>query len=131
MSQPKKLLFIHHGSGQGGAAVSLHTLIKHLDRSSFDISLVFDKRFESNFQFFTDLNVKLYPSYVCPFVHTSSTWRWHTLKGSFSLLRWILYELPITISSLSILLARVNPDIVHLNGLSLLIYSPLLFSISL
>ena len=32
---PKVVLFIHHGSASGGAAVSLITLIKKLDRTRY------------------------------------------------------------------------------------------------
>ena len=61
-------------------------------------------------------------------MHTSGTWNWYKIKGLIHLLRWILIGYRETKKQLKELIKLQRPDIVHLNGLSLLIYSKFLNS---
>lgn len=127
---PQVVLFIHHGSASGGAAVSLITLIKKLDRRRYvplvacDFSHVGIKQyFEHADARVTDINLHL-------FVHTSSTWKWYTPKGLAKLLLFLFHGYWKTRKALFEIIKREVPALVHLNGLTLLLYSKYIRSLN-
>lgn len=124
-NSPKKVLYVHHGSGQGGAAVSLITLIKNIDRTRYLPILACDFRLNKVEAFFSISGVKLVDIKINPFVHTTNTWCWYTPRGFIFLVRWLLFGYWKTKKCLKGTINKERPSIVHLNGMALLPYSKL------
>lgn len=117
---PSKVLYVHHGSGQGGAAVSLLHLLAHLDRTRYEPIVAVDPRRPRAIEFFSEHGVETVSCALAPFAHTTSTWTWHTPRGLIKLLAWWTVGRRRTERALDAVIERVRPAVVHLNGLSLL-----------
>ena len=117
------VLFIHHGSGDGGAAISLYTLIESLDRNKFLPVILCDFRLKGVEKFFKPLDCLILNGRVNPFTHSTITWKWYTVRGLYYLCKWLFYDFFCTRSDFLQAAKTTNPDIVHLNGISLLLYS--------
>lgn len=117
-AQMKKILYIHHGKGIGGAPLSLLYLIQHLDRTKFEPIVLF---------LHTSPAVELYKKHNIPiagivnrydFSHTKIWWqRWY---HGHRMLK-IIYDTIITrYQDAPYWFKKINPDIVHLNTSSLI-----------
>lgn len=112
----KKILYVHHGKGLGGAPISLLTLIKGLDLNKYQPLVIF--LYDSAaMKLFQDSGIEVYgPINLSDFSHTEVYWfRWyhvhHAAKALFQ-------------STKSFFVARrilrdINPDLIHLNTSSL------------
>ena len=123
INRPKTILFVHHGSGDGGAAISLYTLIASLDRSVFIPIIVCDFRLNGVEQFFSPLNCTILNARINPFTHSTITWKWFTCRGFYYLSKWLFHDYFCTKSDLLQIVKAFRPHIVHFNGISLLLYS--------
>lgn len=117
-SSKKKVLYIHHGKGLGGAPLSLLYLIESLDKQKFHPIVLFLHDSEV---------VSLYKSkgieVVGPinehdFPHTKIWWlRWyhlhHFFKSFYSTIKTSFYVAPFW-------LKKIKPDLIHLNTSSLI-----------
>ena len=54
-----KILFIHHGSGQGGAVISLKILLNNLDSKKFELLLGCDFRYTGIKKYFNETVLRL------------------------------------------------------------------------
>ncbi len=110
----KKILFIHHGKGVGGAPISLLFLIKGLDRDCYDISVLFLHNSDA-IKLFKDANIRILgPINVYEFSHTKIWWyRWyhmhHLFKAFIHTLKTIFFVAPYWLS-------LEKPDLLHLNS---------------
>lgn len=108
-----KILFIHHGIGVGGAAISLAQMIKDLDKQSFTTNLVFMENSEATC-FYKQIGIKIDETLNIPcFSHTVIWWYsitrvLHMLKASFGILK--------TSFKAPGLLKKYQPNILHLNS---------------
>lgn len=114
----KKVLYIHHGKGLGGAPLSLLYLIEKLDHSQYEPVVLFLHYSEA---------VELYKKHNIPiagivnrydFSHTKVWWqRWYHLPR----LTRITYDTIVSYyHSAPYWLKKINPDLVHLNTSSLI-----------
>lgn len=117
----RKILFIHHASGWGGAPISMIRLINQLDQSKFAVevllfkknSIVASKLAENGIKF-KIAQSKFYNKYYFGFIHSEAGYyRWYQLYHllKFSLL-WILSRYYFASKELS----KHQFDIVHLNS---------------
>jgi glycosyltransferase involved in cell wall biosynthesis len=116
----KKILFIHHASGWGGAPNSMISLIDHLNKDNFEIkvlllknSVVADllKQHDINFEIINSIFYKKYYKY---FTHSEADYlKWHQIfkffKHSFL---WVLSRYYFAKRELK----KQNFDLVHLNS---------------
>lgn len=113
----KKILYIHHDGGIGGAPKSLSFLINDLDKTNYEpvVLMVMDGPARKLFE---DAGAKVIVDTRLGAFHGS------TVSGmSFKLfLRNILYLLPSYFLA-KLIIKRINPDIIHLNSASLFIYA--------
>ncbi|MDD2284085.1 MAG: glycosyltransferase family 4 protein [Paludibacter sp.] len=119
-----KILFIHHGNAKAGATLSLLGLMQGLSKLGVDCIMachdVEAREFYSQYGFMTEnVNVTLYP-------HTCGAWYpfWN-VRGMLRLLRWWSI-FPSASRDLQNLIKRIQPDIVHLNSLTLAPYLPII-----
>ena len=118
VSNKKKILYIHHGKGLGGAPLSLLYLIQNLDKAQYEPIVLFLHYSEA---------VELYKKQNIPiagivnrhdFSHTKVWWqRWYHLPR----LAKITYDTIISYyHSAPYWLKKINPDLIHLNTSSLI-----------
>lgn len=124
MNNPVKILYVHHGSGEGGAANSLLYLLQNLDRSRYEPQVVCNFGYPRAQQFFTEHGFPPIDLPVAPFVHTSKTWRLNTLKGFAKFCQWLILKRRAADIGFHRILQQERPDLVHLNGLSLVPLAP-------
>lgn len=116
----KKILFIHHSTGWGGAPNSLIQLIKSLDSSKYqaEVLLIKDsivsKKLTENGIKFSVASSSFYRKYYFGFIHSEAGYYkvyhiYHILK---SLLFWVLSRYYFSSKELS----KLTFDIVHLNS---------------
>ena len=120
MTEPARVLFVHHGSGGGGAANSLLHMVQYLDRDRYTPIVACNFALPGTREFFSDRGFELLDFASAPFVHTSRSWKLYTLRGIAKLIRWSVLHQPIARKEFAKLLADVSPDLVHMNGVSLL-----------
>lgn len=129
-NSPQVVLFIHHGSASGGAAVSLITLIKKLDRRRYVPLVACDFSHVGIKQYFERTDARVIDINLHLFVHTSSTWKWYTPKGLAKLFLFLFHGYWTTRRVLLEIIKREVPALVHLNGLTLLLYSKYIRSLN-
>lgn len=118
MRQPSTILFIHHGSGLGGAPLSLLYLVQTLDRTRYNPIVAFLHQSEA-IKLFTDQQIPVQgPLNVYDFSHTKIWWfRWYHPH-------YILRSIKDTLKTMFWVAPRVyqeqKPTIVHLNTSSLI-----------
>lgn len=113
----KKILYIHHGKGLGGAPLSLLYLIQNLDKTKYDPIVLFlhdseviDLYKKSGIKIAGIVGLEDFP-------HTKIYWyRWYHAKY-FS--RAVLDTLKTSFYVANRWLKKINPDVVHLNTSSL------------
>lgn len=113
----KRILYIHHGQGLGGAPLSLLALIKSLDRSSYHPIVLFLRNSEV-IELFRQQNIDVYgPVNRYDFSHTVIWWfRWYHLPY---LLKAVKDTIITAISIGPAWLDQLKPELVHLNTSSL------------
>jgi glycosyltransferase involved in cell wall biosynthesis len=124
MNSPVRILYVHHGSGQGGAANSLLYLLKNLDRTRFAPRVACNFEFPMAREFFTQHGFEAIHVPIAPFVHTMKTWNLMAPKGMAKFIRWLVTEQQAARAAFDRLLVTSRPDLVHLNGLSVLPLAP-------
>ena len=123
MSQPKRILYVHHAHILSGATLSLVCLIQHLDRSRFTPVVCLTQEGEVEELFATqDVEVRECP--MARFSHTTSAW-WPLYKppSAIKFGRWVA-QYPAACRRLENVIEEVVPDLVHLNSLTLAPYAP-------
>jgi glycosyltransferase involved in cell wall biosynthesis len=123
LKTPKKILYVHHGSGQGGGAVALMRLLQKLDQRKYVPLVACDYRLAEVEKFFEREKINTVNLNVNPFSHTATTWKWHTPKGLLKMIRWSFFHFAKTRKGLIEIVKREKPHIIHFNGLSLLPYA--------
>ena len=119
MNRPAKVLYVHHGSGRGGAANSLLYLLQNLDRSRFEAQVACNFRWPGTQEFFSEHGFPPVDLPVAPFLHMSDTWRLTTLKGIAKFCQWLMWRRRPAQVAFHRLLQKTKWDLVHLNGLSI------------
>jgi glycosyltransferase involved in cell wall biosynthesis len=120
-STPKKILYIHHGKGLGGAPLSLLYLIQALDKKKYHPVVLFLHQSEV-----IDLYKKENIEFVGPiglydFSHTKIWWfRWYHFPY---LLRSIKDTFKTYFFIAPALLDKIKPEIIHLNTSSLIAWA--------
>lgn len=117
MAEKPKILFVHHGKGIGGAPLTLLTLMKSVNRSSYDVHVIclFESEASELFRregFQTEVvkGISLLP-------HTTGVWYGGVLLPVFF---FRLALLPLSTLHALRVLRRTAPKLVHLNSSSLL-----------
>lgn len=119
MIQKRKILYVHHGGGLGGAPNSLYYSLSGLDRDRFDPIVACDF-FESNArEFFEECGFPPIDLRIARFTHVTSWWPLYSPYGITKMLRWAACQFPRSAVSFLKLLDLVKPDLVHLNSLTL------------
>jgi glycosyltransferase involved in cell wall biosynthesis len=114
----KKILYIHHGKGLGGAPLSLLYLIQALDKNIYHPIVLFLYDSEIIDLYKKNKIETIGPLNVCDFSHTKIWWfRWYhfhlILKHSWHTLKTINTIAPYWLN-------KIKPDIIHLNTSSLM-----------
>jgi len=120
MAQRKKILFIHHGTGLGGAPLSLLYLVQGLSPDAFEPVVAFLHASEA-LTLFEEHNISTVgPLTWYDFPHTRIWWfRWY---HAHKLLRSYLHTLVTLFFVAPRLYRQQKPAIVHLNTSSLIAY---------
>lgn len=115
---PKRVLYIHHGKGLGGAPLSLLYLIKSLDRTHYDPLVLFLHDSDA-FTLYKQQGIEVYgPVNRYDFSHTKIWWfRWYHIPY---LMRALKDTLITYFSSAHFWIDKLAPDIIHLNTSSLI-----------
>jgi glycosyltransferase involved in cell wall biosynthesis len=114
----KKVLYIHHGKGLGGAPLSLLYLIKALDKTKYHPVVLFLHDSEV-IDIYKEHGIEIYgPTNSYDFPHTKIWWlRWYHLPY---LIRTIIDTVKTYFFIAHHWLDTIKPDIVHLNTSSLI-----------
>lgn len=123
MRRLRRILFIHHGSGTGGAPLSLCYLIRELDRERFEPIVCCHPAEKSAQELFRRFGHEPLTWPLVRFSHSEAGW-WRPYRPYelAAAARW-LRGYRGSCRALERLLARVRPDLVHLNSLTLLPYA--------
>lgn len=124
MPKKKKILFIHHGSAEGGAFQSLFHLIKALDHAKYDpIVCSGDKNDPQVVALFSAEGYATCSCNLPKFKHTSGG-EYHLCRiaGLQDIHSWFTYY-PTACMELEGLLDKIRPDLVHFNSLTLAPYA--------
>lgn len=111
---------MHHGSGAGGAANSLLYLLNSLDRDRYEPLIACNFEAPKAREYFSKQGFQPRHVPLAPFAHTSKSWDWRTPRGLAKLLQWYFLKLPAARGRVRELVEQVKPELVHLNGVSLL-----------
>lgn len=112
----KKILYIHHGSAEGGAPRSLAFLIQQIDRTKYEPIVLCMKDQERNEKLFSEAGAKV--------IFDDTIGPWHGSVVSGISLRTIKHNLEYCIStyfSICRIIKEIKPSIVHLNSTCLFI----------
>lgn len=120
MSNPIRVLYVHHGSGKGGAANSLLYLLNNLDRDRYEPLIACNFEAPGAHEHFSTHGFEPLHVPLAPFAHTSKTWDWRSPRGLAKLMQWYILKLPAARRGIGQLIEDTKPDLVHLNGVSLL-----------
>ncbi|MBY0353752.1 glycosyltransferase family 4 protein [Candidatus Babeliales bacterium] len=117
-SVKKKILFVHHGKGLGGAPLSLLYLVKGLDPEKYQAEVLFLHNSDA-LKLFQEHGITCHgPVNRHDFAHTKIWWfRWY---HAISLARACLDTLKTVHSIARHWLEKIQPDLVHLNTSSLI-----------
>lgn len=120
MAEPRTILYIHHGSGAGGAANSLLYLLADLDRERFRPVVSCNFEAPEAREFFASHGFAPVHLPLAPIAHTSKSWDLRTPRGLAKLAQWLLLKQGKSRKAIRNLVLELRPDLVHLNGVSLL-----------
>lgn len=118
MNRPRKILYIHHGSGKAGGANSLLRMIQHLDAQRFHSIVACGYREPGAKEFFEKSGFQPVDMPMARFVHFAKWWPLYSPRGIFGMFRWMLVKQPRSLFRLRDILKQTRPDIVHLNSLT-------------
>ncbi len=115
-SSKKRILYIHHGKGIGGASVSLTLMIKMLDREKFEPKLLCFRN-KDLLKLFDECDLEIsFIKIASIFPHTTGMWYpWFKIVPLFI----AVIKYPLSIIEYYYWIKRIKPDIVHLNSSSL------------
>ena len=114
----KKILFIHHGKGLGGAPLSLLYVIKNLDKTKYTPIVLFLHSSDAIDLYHKHGIAVEGPVGLYDFPHTKIWWlKWYNIRYIF---RSLLDTFKIKYSIASYWYNRIKPDIIHLNTSSLI-----------
>ncbi len=122
--EPARVLYVHHGGGNGGAANSLLYLLQNLDRQRYEPLVACNFRTPTAREFFSDHGFRPVDLPIAQFVHMMKTWQLQTPRGLAKFLQWAIVKQPASSASFNRLLAALEPDLVHLNSLSIAPLAP-------
>ncbi|MCB2205666.1 glycosyltransferase family 4 protein [bacterium] len=108
----RRILYVHHGKGIGGAPLSLLYMIRGLDRTRYTPVVLCIHDGEAA-ELFRDEGIEtIVDTKLHDFSHTNVLWYplWQFPKILLRLLQW-----PLSRMRFAQLLARVQPDLIHLN----------------
>jgi glycosyltransferase involved in cell wall biosynthesis len=117
---PLRILFVQHAVGPGGSAVSLRYLVRGLIERGHDVHVVVNAAAVAMVDFYTRTGATVHPLEALPvFLHTTaahvSPMRPRAVIATLRMLR----RYPKSRASLRALVAKVAPNIVHLNSVTL------------
>jgi len=113
----KRILFIHHGAGLGGAALSLAYLIRGLDKNRFEPLVLCIQRDAPTELFRREGAQTIYAGPLMDAPHTTMCWlRWYQLV---ELARIIWDQVRVLLWIAPHVFEKHAPDLVHLNTSSL------------
>jgi glycosyltransferase involved in cell wall biosynthesis len=125
----KKVLYIHHGKGLGGAPLSLLYLIEALDKQKYEPSVLF--LYDSEIiALYRQKGITVHgPTHTNDFPHTKIWWhRWYHVHHFFvavaSFIKTVFFTAPAWYG-------RINPDIVHLNTSSLIAWGVVAYRLNI
>jgi glycosyltransferase involved in cell wall biosynthesis len=116
----KRILFIHHATGWGGAPNSLIKLINSLDKSKYEPSVLLIKHSEvaeklkqNNIKYYVASSL-FYKNYYVYFTHSEASYlKFYQILSFMKLgLSWVLSRYYFAYKELR----KYNPDIIHLNS---------------
>lgn len=115
----KRILFVHHGSSQGGAAISLYLLARELQQKGLEVTVA---GFPVALDYFAGQGLRTLEFCLPMFKHTTGGgYNLIQQSGRKQLQEW-LDIFPKAMSDLTDLLEKEKPDIVHFNSLTLAPY---------
>jgi glycosyltransferase involved in cell wall biosynthesis len=113
----KKILYIHHGTGLGGAPLSLLYLIQGLDKTIYHPIVLFLHDSQAREIFISQGIETIGPVNLYDFPHTKIWWlHWYHIPYLFKVIRDTIKTLFIAPK----IYKKIKPDIVHLNTSSLI-----------
>ncbi|MFH1461709.1 MAG: glycosyltransferase family 4 protein [bacterium] len=117
----KKILYIHHGKGLGGAPLSLLYLIQNLDKDKFEPVVLFLHDSEA-VELYRSKNINIAGIVgLNDFPHTKIYWfKFYNLVPFF---RSVLDSLKTRYFVAKKWIKQINPDLVHLNTSSLIVWA--------
>ena len=118
MNRPRKILYIHHGSGKAGGANSLLRMIQHLDTTRFHSIVACGYSEPGAREFFEKSGFQPIDMPMARFVHFAKWWPLYSPRGIFGMVKWLLVKQPRSLFRLRNILKQTQPDIVHLNSLT-------------
>jgi glycosyltransferase involved in cell wall biosynthesis len=119
----RRILYIHHGSGTGGAPLSLGYLIRELDRDRYEPLVSCHPDEDTAIDLFRRFGHEPATWRMVRFQHSEAGWwRPWAWRDWVPLVRW-LRGYRASCAALRELLARLTPDVVHLNSITLLPYA--------
>ena len=124
MANAKKVLFLHHGGGQGGGAVSLLDLIRHVDPARYQPIVACSFTRPHARDYLSRYGIQPIDLPIAEFAHMTKTWALQSPRGIAKLLQWMAFSQPAAVRALDSALGELQPDLVHFNGLSLLPLAP-------
>ena len=117
-----KIVFIHHGHELGGAAISLHNLLKGLIKKGVAVDVINSVGRKEVDDFFRDACLKVKSKRIWYFPHNSlSSMPINTINGIYNNLKWLMLY-PLSCLNLFLCLVNSGYDIVHFNSASLIVY---------
>ncbi len=117
----KKILYVHHGKGLGGAPLSLLYLIENLDKTKYEPIVLF-LHDSQVLDLYKSKGIKVFgPVDLKDFAHTKIFWyRWY---HAHIFLKSCLDSFRVIRSVANFWLDKIKPDIVHLNTSSLIAWA--------
>lgn len=125
----KKILFIHHGKGLGGAPLSLLYLVKGIDQNLYQAEVLFLHNSDA-LKLFQEQGITCHgPVNLYDFAHTKIWWfKWYHLPH---LTRASLDTFKTIRSEARQWLEKIKPDLVHLNTSSLIAWGKIAHKIGI
>jgi len=126
VNNPIRILYIHHGSGSGGAPNALLSLLHNLDRNQVApiVACGFSEPTAKDFfenQGFAPVDIP-----AARFSHVASWWPLYKPRGVAKALEWLIIKHPRSLYELKKTLWQTKPDIVHLNSLTIAPLAPMI-----
>lgn len=119
----KRILFVNHGNAQGGAFISLYSLIAHIDRNCYEPVVCGSKQYDEVLNSFALVGIRTHPCQLTRFAHTTGGHcRISSIKSIRRFYKWLL-DYDDAKNRLAELISVIKPDIVHFNSLTFAPYA--------